>query len=146
MARVAFFMDQLLRKIGLSGKSIVPMLIGFGCSVPAIMATRTLTSDRDRKMTIMLVPFMSCSAKIPIYSVFVSAFFENYRASSKRETEITKAHLYADGFIGKEDSADKRKRLAKKLSLPENISTNALISALNIVLTLEDYKKACEEL
>ena len=67
--------------------------------------------------------------------------FENYRASSKRETEITKAHLYADGFIGKEDSSEKRKRLAKKLSLPENISTNALISALNIVLTLEDYKK-----
>lgn len=72
--------------------------------------------------------------------------FENYRASSKRETEITKAHLYADGFIGKEDSSEKRKRLAKKLSLPENISTNALISALNIVLTLEDYKKVCEEL
>ena len=80
MARVAFVMDKLLRKIGLSGKSIVPMLIGFGCTVPAIMATRTLTSDRDRKMTIMLTPFMSCSAKIPIYTVFVAAFFPKYRA------------------------------------------------------------------
>ena len=80
MARVAFVMDKLLRKIGLSGKSIVPMLIGFGCSVPAIMATRTLTSDRDRRMTIMLTPYMSCSAKIPIYSFMVAAFFEKYRA------------------------------------------------------------------
>ena len=68
MARVAFVMDKLLRKIGLSGRSFVPMLIGFGCSVPAIMATRTLSSDRDRKMTILLTPFMSCSAKLPIYA------------------------------------------------------------------------------
>ena len=75
MARVAFVMDKPLRKLGLSGRSFVPMLVGFGCSVPAIMATRTVSSDRDRKMTIMLVPFMSCSAKIPIYSVFVAAFF-----------------------------------------------------------------------
>ncbi|WP_312942234.1 ferrous iron transport protein B, partial [Oscillibacter sp.] len=75
MARVAFVMDQLLRKIGLSGRSIVPMLIGFGCSVPAIMATRTLASERDRQMTILLTPFMSCSAKIPIYGVFTAAFF-----------------------------------------------------------------------
>ncbi len=75
MARVAFVMDKLLRKIGLSGRSFVPMLIGFGCSVPAIMATRTLASQRDRKMTIILTPFMSCSAKIPIYSVFAAAFF-----------------------------------------------------------------------
>ncbi len=75
MARVAFFMDKLLRKIGLSGRSFVPMIIGFGCSVPAIMATRTLSSNRDRKMTIMLTPFMSCSAKIPIYAVFSAAFF-----------------------------------------------------------------------
>ncbi len=75
MARVAFVMDKPLRKLGLSGRSFVPMLIGFGCSVPAIMSTRTVSSDRDRKMTIMLVPFMSCSAKIPIYSVFVAAFF-----------------------------------------------------------------------
>lgn len=75
MARVAFVMDKPLRKIGLSGRSFVPMLIGFGCSVPAIMATRTLSSERDRKMTILLTPFMSCSAKLPIYSFFVSVFF-----------------------------------------------------------------------
>lgn len=75
MARIAFFMDKVLRKLGLSGKSFVPMLIGFGCSVPAIMATRTSSSERDRKMTILLTPYMSCSAKIPIYSVFVAAFF-----------------------------------------------------------------------
>ena len=79
MARVAFVMDKLLRKIGLSGKSFVPMIIGFGCSVPAIMATRTLSSDRDRKMTIMLIPFMSCSAKLPIYALFTAAFFEKYQ-------------------------------------------------------------------
>ncbi len=75
IARVAFVMDKMLRKIGLSGRSIVPMLIGFGCTVPAVMATRTLTSERDRKMTILLTPFMSCTAKLPIYSFFVSAFF-----------------------------------------------------------------------
>ena len=75
IARVAFFMDKLLRKIGLSGRSIVPMLIGFGCTVPAVMSTRTLPSERDRKMTILLTPFMSCSAKLPIYAFFVNAFF-----------------------------------------------------------------------
>ena len=75
IARVAFVMDKLLRKIGLSGRSIVPMLIGFGCTVPAVMATRTLTSERDRKMTILLTPFMSCTAKLPIYAFFVSTFF-----------------------------------------------------------------------
>ena len=75
LARVAFFMDKLLRKIGLSGRSIVPMLIGFGCSVPAVMSTRTLPSDRDRKMTVLLTPFMSCTAKLPIYAFFVNAFF-----------------------------------------------------------------------
>lgn len=75
MARVAFVMDKLLRKIGLSGSSFVPMIIGFGCSVPAIMATRTLASERDRKMTIILTPFMSCSAKLPIYGIFIAAFF-----------------------------------------------------------------------
>lgn len=80
MARVAFVMDKLLRKIGLSGRSFVPMLIGFGCSVPAIMATRTLSSERDRKMTIFLTPFMSCSAKLPIYAVFTAAFFPKYKA------------------------------------------------------------------
>lgn len=80
MARVAFVMDKLLRKIGLSGRSFVPMLIGFGCSVPAIMATRTLSSERDRKMTILLTPFMSCSAKLPIYVVITAAFFPKHAA------------------------------------------------------------------
>ena len=78
MARVAFVMDKLLRKIGLSGRSFVPMLVGFGCSVPAIMATRTLSSNRDRKMTILLTPFRSCSAKIPIYTLFAAAFFPGH--------------------------------------------------------------------
>lgn len=78
MARVAFVMDKPLRKLGLSGRSFVPMLIGFGCSVPAIMSTRTLSSERDRKMTILLTPFMSCSAKLPIYAVFSAAFFPKY--------------------------------------------------------------------
>ena len=80
IARVAFFMDKLLRKIGLSGRSIVPMLIGFGCTVPAVMSTRTLPSERDRKMTILLTPFMSCTAKLPIYAFFVDAFFPKYKA------------------------------------------------------------------
>ena len=80
MARVAFVMDKLLRKIGLSGRSIVPMLIGFGCTVPGVMATRTLPSDRDRKMTILLTPFMSCSAKVPIYGFFSAAFFPEHSA------------------------------------------------------------------
>ncbi len=80
MARVAFVMDKLLRKIGLSGRSIVPMLIGFGCTVPAVMATRTLPSERDRKMTILLTPFMSCSAKLPIYAFFTEAFFPDHSA------------------------------------------------------------------
>lgn len=80
MARVAFVMDKLLRKLGLSGRSFVPMLIGFGCSVPAIMSTRTLPSERDRKMTILLTPFMSCSAKLPIYMLFTAAFFPKYGA------------------------------------------------------------------
>lgn len=80
MARVAFVMDKLLRKIGLSGRSIVPMLIGFGCTVPAVMATRTLPSERDRKMTILLTPFMSCTAKLPVYAFFTSAFFPEHAA------------------------------------------------------------------
>lgn len=80
MARIAFVMDKLLRKIGLSGRSIVPLLVGFGCTVPAVMASRTLSSKRDRRMTIMLTPFMSCSAKIPIYAVFAAAFFPHYAA------------------------------------------------------------------
>jgi ferrous iron transport protein B len=78
MARVAFVMDKLLRKIGLSGRSIVPMLIGFGCSVPGVMSSRTLPSERDRKMTIMMIPFMSCTAKLPIYGFFTAAFFPKY--------------------------------------------------------------------
>ena len=80
MARVAFVMDKLLRKIGLSGRSIVPMLIGFGCTVPGVMASRTLPSERDRKMTILLTPFMSCSAKLPIYTFLTAAFFPQYGA------------------------------------------------------------------
>ena len=92
MARVAFVMDKLLRKIGLSGRSIVPMLIGFGCTVPAIMATRTVSSDRDRKMTILLTPYMSCTAKIPIYAFFTSVFFASHRA-------IVMISLYALGIL-----------------------------------------------
>ena len=92
MARVAFIMDKLLRKIGLSGRSFVPMLIGFGCSVPAIMATRTLPSERDRKMTILLTPFMSCSAKLPIYALFTAAFF-------KENQVIVILSLYLIGII-----------------------------------------------
>lgn len=80
IARVAFFMDKLLRKIGLSGRSIVPLLIGFGCTVPAVMSTRTLPSERDRKMTILLTPFMSCTAKLPIYAFFVDVFFPEHKA------------------------------------------------------------------
>ena len=80
MARVAFFMDKLLRRVGLSGRSIVPMLVGFGCSVPAIMSSRTLPSERDRKMTLLLIPFMSCSAKMPIYTFFANTFFPKYAA------------------------------------------------------------------
>ena len=92
MARVAFVMDKLLRKIGLSGRSFVPMLIGFGCSVPAIMATRTLSSDRDRKMTIVLTPFMSCSAKLPIYGMITAAFFPEHPA-------IVMVSLYVLGIV-----------------------------------------------
>ena len=93
IARVAFVMDRLLRKIGLSGRSIVPMLIGFGCSVPAIMATRTLSSERDRKMTILLTPFMSCTAKLPIYTMMISAFFpKEYQA-------LAMVGLYVFGIV-----------------------------------------------
>ena len=92
IARVAFVMDKMLRKIGLSGRSIVPMLIGFGCTVPAVMATRTLSSDRDRKMTIMLTPFISCSAKIPVYSVFAMAFFKDHAA-------LVMMALYVTGIV-----------------------------------------------
>ena len=91
MARIAFVMDKLLRKLGLSGRSFVPMLVGFGCSVPAVMSSRTLSSERDRKMTIMLIPFMSCSAKIPIYAVFCAAFFSKNQA-------LVMAGLYFTGI------------------------------------------------
>ena len=80
MARVAFIMDKLLRKLGLSGRSIVPMLVGFGCTVPGVMASRTLPSERDRKMTILLTPFMSCTAKLPIYAFFTAAFCPKHGA------------------------------------------------------------------
>ncbi len=92
IARVAFVMDKLLRKIGLSGRSIVPMLIGFGCTVPAVMSTRTLPSERDRKMTILLTPFMSCTAKLPIYAFFVGAFFSQHRA-------LVMTGLYLTGIL-----------------------------------------------
>ncbi|MEA4912107.1 MAG: ferrous iron transport protein B, partial [Oscillospiraceae bacterium] len=92
MARVAFVMDKLLRKIGLSGRSFVPMIIGFGCSVPAIMASRTLASERDRKMTILLVPFMSCSAKLPIYAMITDVFFEKNKA-------LVMVSLYVLGMV-----------------------------------------------
>ena len=92
MARVAFVMDKLLRKIGLSGRSIVPMLVGFGCTVPGVMASRTLPSERDRKMTILLTPFMSCSAKLPIYAFFTAAFFPKYGA-------LVMIALYFGGII-----------------------------------------------
>lgn len=92
MARVAFVMDKLLRKIGLSGRSIVPMLVGFGCTVPGVMASRTLPSERDRKMTILLTPFMSCSAKLPIYAFFTAAFFPDHGA-------IVMVALYFGGIL-----------------------------------------------
>ena len=92
MARVAFVMDKLRRKIGLSGRSIVPMLVGFGCTVPGVMASRTLPSERDRKMTILLTPFMSCSAKLPIYAFFTAAFFPKYGA-------LVMIALYFGGII-----------------------------------------------
>ncbi|MBQ6053517.1 MAG: ferrous iron transport protein B [Clostridia bacterium] len=92
IARVAFVMDKLLRKLGLSGRSIVPLLIGFGCTVPAVMATRTLPSERDRKMTVLLTPFMSCTAKLPIYAFFVDAFFPKYKA-------LVMIGLYVTGIL-----------------------------------------------
>ena len=92
LARVAYVMDKLMRRIGLSGRSIVPMLIGFGCTVPAVMATRTLSSERDHKMTVILTPFMSCSAKLPVYAVFTAAFFARYQA-------IVMIGLYVTGIL-----------------------------------------------
>jgi ferrous iron transport protein B len=103
MARVAFVMDKPLRKIGLSGRSFVPMLMGFGCTVPAILATRTLASERDKKMTILLTPFMSCSAKLPIYALFTAAFFPMYQAFVMIALYVTGILLgLLSGFIMKE--------------------------------------------
>jgi ferrous iron transport protein B len=92
MARVAYVLDKPLRKIGLSGRSFVPMLMGFGCTVPAVMATRTLASERDKKLTVLLTPFMSCSAKLPIYALFTAAFFPEYQA-------FVMIGLYVTGII-----------------------------------------------
>ena len=100
MARVAFVMDKLLRKIGLSGRSIVPMLVGFGCTVPGVMASRTLPSERDRKMTILLTPFMSCSAKLPIYAFFTAAFFPEIRCTGNDST------LFRRNYYGNPDGTD----------------------------------------
>ncbi len=112
MARVAFVMDKPLRKIGLSGRSIVPMLVGFGCTVPGIMASRTLPSERDRKMTILLTPFMSCSAKLPIYAFFAAAFFPKYKA-------LVMVGLYVAGiFIGILVALIIRKTLFKGEAVP----------------------------
>ena len=112
MARVAFVMDKPLRKIGLSGRSIVPMLVGFGCTVPGIMASRTLPSERDRKMTILLTPFMSCSAKLPIYAFFAEAFFPKYKA-------LVMVGLYVAGiFIGILVALIIRKTLFKGEAVP----------------------------
>lgn len=112
MARVAFVMDKLLRKIGLSGRSIVPMLIGFGCTVPGVMASRTLPSERDRKITILLTPFMSCSAKLPIYGLFTAAFFPKYGA-------IVMVSLYFIGiFMGIVSASVMRKTMFKGDAVP----------------------------
>lgn len=95
MAMVAFVMDKLLRKIGLSGRSIVPMLIGFGCTVPGVMASRTLPSERDRRMTILLTPFMSCSAKLPIYAIFCSSLFPGKQRAGY-DSSVFWRHCYGD--------------------------------------------------
>ena len=100
MARVAFVMDKLLRKIGLSGRSIVPMLVGFGCTVPGVMASRTLPSERDRKMTILLTPFMSCSAKLPIYAFLYSCLFPEIRCTGNDST------LFRRNYYGNPDGTD----------------------------------------
>lgn len=137
MARVAFVMDKVLRKIGLSGKSFVPMLIGFGCSVPAIMSTRTLSSDRDRKMTIMLVPFMSCSAKMPIYAVFTQAFFPDNGA-------LVMILLYVVGIImGIISALILKKTIFKGKSVPFVMELPAyrLPSAKSVALHIWDKAK-----
>ncbi len=137
MARVAFVMDKLLRKIGLSGRSFVPMIIGFGCSVPAIMATRTLSSERDRKMTILLTPYMSCSAKIPIYAVFSAAFFPGNQA-------LVMMGLYLFGMLTGVLSALVLNRTAfkgKPVPFVMELPNYRLPSAKNVALLLWDKAK-----
>ncbi|MCR5485536.1 MAG: ferrous iron transport protein B [Clostridiales bacterium] len=137
MARVAFVMDRLLRKIGLSGRSFVPMIIGFGCSVPAIMSARTLSSERDRKMTIMLTPFMSCSAKIPIYAVFSAAFFTKYRA-------IVMIGLYLFGMLTGVISAlilNKTVFRGKPVPFVMELPNYRMPSAKSVALLLRDKAK-----
>ena len=137
IARVAFVMDKLLRKIGLSGKSIVPMLIGFGCTVPGVMATRTLPSERDRKMTILLTPFMSCTAKIPIYGFFIDAFFPKYKA-------LVMIALYFGGiFVGIITALIFKKSLFKGDPVPfvMELPNYRLPGAKNVAMLLWDKAK-----
>ena len=137
MARVAFVMDKLLRKVGLSGKSIVPMLIGFGCSVPAVMATRTLSSERDRTMTILLTPFMSCSAKIPIYAFFTAAFFPHNGA-------LVMIGLYVTGVVVGILAAlvlDKAVFRGKPIPFVMELPNYRLPSAKSVALLLWDKAK-----
>ena len=137
MARVAFVMDKLLRKVGLSGKSIVPMLIGFGCSVPAVMATRTLSSERDRTMTILLTPFMSCSAKIPIYAFFTAAFFPHNGA-------LVMIGLYVTGIVAGILAAlvlDKAAFRGKPIPFVMELPNYRLPSAKSVALLLWDKAK-----
>ena len=137
MARVAFVMDKLLRKVGLSGKSIVPMLIGFGCSVPAVMATRTLSSERDRTMTILLTPFMSCSAKIPIYAFFTAAFFPHNGA-------LVMIGLYVTGIVAGILAAlvlDKAVFRGKPIPFVMELPNYRLPSAKSVALLLWDKAK-----
>lgn len=137
MARVAFVMDKLLRKIGLSGRSFVPMLIGFGCTVPAVMATRTLSSERDRKMTILLTSFMSCSAKLPIYGMFTMAFFPSHRA-------LVMISLYLVGIVaGVLSGLIFRKTLFRGKPVPfvMELPNYRLPSAKSVLLLLWDKAK-----
>ncbi|MBP3267257.1 MAG: ferrous iron transport protein B, partial [Ruminococcus sp.] len=137
IARVAFVMDKLLRKIGLSGRSIVPLLIGFGCTVPAVMSTRTLPSERDRKMTILLTPFVSCTAKLPIYAFFVSAFFP-------KQGGLIMAGLYIFGIIaGVITALFYRKTLFRGEAVPfvMELPNYRLPSAKNVIQLLWEKAK-----
>ncbi|MDR2687597.1 MAG: ferrous iron transport protein B [Oscillospiraceae bacterium] len=137
MARVAYVMDKPLRKIGLSGRSFVPMLMGFGCTVPAVMATRTLSSERDRKMTILLTPFMSCNAKVPIYALFTAAFFPKYQA-------LVMMGLYMVGIaLGVLSGLVKKKTAFKGASVPfvMELPNYRFPSAKTVLLLLWDKAK-----